>query len=250
MPTWNVNFLDPDESLQLDRPHALIVLNQPFTFPLLQRLWKSTGWRCCADGGGNRLYDLFSIDEDRLKFLPDLVKGDLDSLRPEVRLWYASHGVEVVRDDDQDSTDLMKCVRAVEERENAESAKEQYTIIVLGGLAGRLDHTIHTLAYLHKLRKTRERTYAITDDNIGWVLDSGEHEIQVDHGVLGPTCGLLPVGIDNTQLTTEGLRWNLEDHPSNFDGTVSTSNHLVPGQNVRVSTTKAIWWTAELRSLH
>jgi hypothetical protein len=67
MPTWNVNFLDPDESLQLDRPHALIVLNQPFTFPLLQRLWKSTDWRCCADGGGNRLYDLFSIDEDRLK---------------------------------------------------------------------------------------------------------------------------------------------------------------------------------------
>lgn len=51
------------------------------------------------------------------------MKGDLDSLRPEVRLWYASHGVEVVRDDDQDSTDLMKCVRAVEERESAESAK-------------------------------------------------------------------------------------------------------------------------------
>lgn len=85
----------------------------------------------------------------------------------------------------------------------------QYDIVILGGLAGRLDHTIHTLSYLHKLRNVRERVYAVTDDNIGWVLKDGEHEIDIDHTILGPTCGLLPVGIDETILTTRGLRWNL-----------------------------------------
>ena len=49
---------------------------------------------------------------------------------------------------------------------------QQYEIIILGGLTGRLDQTIHTLSYLHKLRKDRNRVFAVTDDNVGWVLDS------------------------------------------------------------------------------
>lgn len=75
----------------------------------------------------------------------------------------------------------MKCVYALgskEQNENRKASSEsnplegQYEIIILGGLAGRLDQTIHTLSYLHKLRKTRKRVYAVTDDNVGWVLDS------------------------------------------------------------------------------
>lgn len=73
----------------------------------------------------------------------------------------------------------MKCVQALELKERAEKClshnndlEGQYEIIVLGGLSGRLDQTIHTLSYLHKLRKRRKRVYAVTDDNIGWVLDS------------------------------------------------------------------------------
>jgi len=180
-------------------------------------------------------------------FLPDLIKGDLDSLRPDVREYYASKGVPVVEDEDQDSTDLMKCVAAITEKEEKEK-QGQYEIIILGGLAGRLDQTIHTLSYLHKLRKVRDRVYAVTDDNVGWVLDSGEHHIEIDHTILGTTCGLLPVGIDCTILSTSGLRWNLTNHPSSFDGLVSTSNHLVLGKNVWVKTSKPIWWTVELRN--
>src|SRR5438132_392538 len=33
--------------------------------------------------------------------------------------------------------------------------------------------------------------------------------IRIDHDILGPTCGLLPVGVDSALLTTTGLRWNL-----------------------------------------
>lgn len=47
----------------------------------------------------------------------------------------------------------------------------QNIVIILGGLSGRLDQTIHTLQLLHKLRKERSDVYAVTDDNIGWVLD-------------------------------------------------------------------------------
>ena len=37
----------------------------------------------------------------------------------------------------------------------------------------------------------------------------GEHTIEIDHTLLGPTCGLLPVGVDSAKLRTTGLRWNL-----------------------------------------
>ncbi|OAX41191.1 Thiamin pyrophosphokinase [Rhizopogon vinicolor AM-OR11-026] len=253
---WSIPFLDPQASKDPNVPRALIILNQPFGAALLKTLWAACEWHCCADGGANRLHDALSITSSgsdlRTSFLPDMVKGDLDSLREDVKLYYTSQSVPVIHDADQDSTDLMKCVQALEEKERItgreiKSCPKQFEIVILGGLSGRLDQTVHTLSYLHKLRKTRKRVYTVTDDNVAWVLDEGEHLIHINHDVLGQTCGLLPVGVDSTILTTTGLRWNLEQAESSFDGLVSTSNHLVPGQDVMIKTSKPIWWCAELR---
>ena len=49
---------------------------------------------------------------------------------------------------------------------------QQHTIVILSGLAGRLDQTVHTLSLLHKLRHRRKRIFVITDDNVAWVLDA------------------------------------------------------------------------------
>lgn len=43
-------------------------------------------------------------------FLPDVILGDLDSLRPSVRDAYNTAGVQVVNERCQDSTDLQKCL--------------------------------------------------------------------------------------------------------------------------------------------
>lgn len=61
--TWTTPFLlSPSQSSLESDPRqtrrALIILNQPFTFSLLNRLWSSTCHHLCADGGANRLYDL------------------------------------------------------------------------------------------------------------------------------------------------------------------------------------------------
>jgi len=138
----------------------------------------------------------------------DFIKGDLDSISSETKSYYERAGVTVIKDGDQYSTDLMKCVQEIE-RIEGDVLGRKLDIIVLGGLSGRLDQTVHTLSYLHKLRTTRPRTYAVTDDNIGWVLDSGEHSVIIDPTVVGPTCGLLPVGITSTVLTIKGFVWDL-----------------------------------------
>lgn len=41
-------------------PPDLLILNQPIAhFDVFARLWKHTGYRICADGGANRLFDMF-----------------------------------------------------------------------------------------------------------------------------------------------------------------------------------------------
>ena len=41
-------------------PPDLLILNQPITdFATFSRLWRHTNYRICADGGANRLHDMF-----------------------------------------------------------------------------------------------------------------------------------------------------------------------------------------------
>lgn len=41
----------------------LLILNQPIAhFDAFARLWNHTGYRVCADGGANRLFDMFEGD--------------------------------------------------------------------------------------------------------------------------------------------------------------------------------------------
>lgn len=219
---------------------ALIVLNQPFSAALLAALWANTDWHCCADGGANRLHDLDPV------YVPDLIKGDLDSLRPDVAAHYRAAGVPIVQDDDQYSTDLQKCIQALEHKERTDPAP--YSLVLLGALSGRLDHTVHLLALLHRLRASRPPIFAVTDDNIAWVLDAGQHAIPIDHARFGPTCGLLPLAVPSTTISTTGLRWDVTHWQSSFDTRISTSNHLDPAAHtVYITTSHPIWWCMELR---
>ncbi|KAK7611495.1 thiamine pyrophosphokinase [Phyllosticta paracitricarpa] len=94
---------------------ALLILNQPVSsIHVLERLWAHTAYRICADGGANRLFDTFTDhDTRRDQFLPSEIHGDLDSLRPSVRAYYAAHGVPISRDRDQYSTDFGKAIKQI-----------------------------------------------------------------------------------------------------------------------------------------
>lgn len=61
--SWQTPFLKPPSHLSQNTARALIILNQPFSAPLFSRLWASSTWKCCADGGANRLYDLLHSQE-------------------------------------------------------------------------------------------------------------------------------------------------------------------------------------------
>ncbi|CAK9785625.1 hypothetical protein CC85DRAFT_272444 [Cutaneotrichosporon oleaginosum] len=239
----------PHVGLLSDRPSrqafAMIILNQPITRrDTLMRVWFASTLRYCADGGANRLYDALDAEE-RERMLPTMIKGDLDSIRPDVKAFYASRGVAIKRDPSEYATDLQKNMDEVVAVEKASGKK--FSLVFLGGLSGRLDQTLHVLSTLFKLRETRRSTYVISEESLAWVLDTGVHLIEIDHASMGQTCGLLPVGVNEAYVRTEGLRWNL-DWATSVMGDLSTSNHLLPHEHaVLVDTSAPIVWTVEIR---
>jgi len=54
------NYAHPETT---SNPPDLLILNQPIAhFDTFSRLWKHSGYRICADGGANRLFDMLSGD--------------------------------------------------------------------------------------------------------------------------------------------------------------------------------------------
>ncbi|KAF8065877.1 TPK1 [Scenedesmus sp. PABB004] len=115
-------FLTPERLAPGTHLH-LIILNYVLP-PQTAQLWARATTRICADGGANRLYDQLpgwlpgaEPRAAREAHLPDLIKGDLDSVRADVRAFYADRGVPFVDlSSDQETTDLEKCLLFLEGR--------------------------------------------------------------------------------------------------------------------------------------
>ncbi|KAK4054938.1 thiamine pyrophosphokinase [Microbotryomycetes sp. JL201] len=270
---WNTSsFLTSNTTQQ----NALIILNTPLVHDaLFQEIWSAASLRICADGGANRLYSRYAkgslarnsertgrstlsdsgsvrnatqvTQDESNQWLPDVIKGDFDSLRPDVRQYYQDRGVQIIHDSDQFSTDLGKCVAHVAELER--TLEHEYQLIIVGGLSGRLDQTIHTLHALMQLEQDRAMTWAIGEESIACVLGKGDHELTISPERFGKTCGILPVG-QEAYVTTTGLEWDLGPtsymFPTSLASGVSTSNHL-QHETITLTTDAPIVFTAEVR---
>lgn len=142
---------------------ALVILNQPLPrfAPLL---WSRAALRVCADGGANRVFDGMpellpghDPDEVRERHKPDVIKGDMDSVRPGVKEYYSNLGTDIVDEShDQDTTDLHKCIAFITEKLPA-TGKSNLCILVLGALGGRFDHEMGNINVLHLFPKHQYR---------------------------------------------------------------------------------------------
>ncbi|KAL0092304.1 thiamine pyrophosphokinase [Phycomyces blakesleeanus] len=217
---------------------CLIILNQPIKHVhLFERVWANATIRLCADGGSNRLYDAFeNSPEKRNLYLPDEIIGDLDSIR--------SNGVKVTQVKDQESNDFLKCIALMEEKEIALGIKD-LDVVAVSAIGGRFDQTIASINTLFLMNHKSDRKFILmSDENITILLDKGVHYLQCSE-YEGPTCGIMPIGAPAT-LTTEGLKWNLDNTLCCFGGMVSTSN-VITAEYVTIKTDSPVVWTSEIR---
>lgn len=241
--------------------YALIVLNQPLDFKLLgnfQITWSNSTWQLCADGGANRLYDVLSDrPELQRQLVPQLIVGDLDSVRPDVLKFYQNLGTRVIRANSQNATDLDKCLVSICELEkNLESqipAKHADVcsdvldadpemgvtfqalsgtltdIFIIGGASGRFDQTMGVLHSLHRLSTLQpsRNIWVLDYPNLITVLSPGTHRIDIDRKYNRSACGLLPIGGPVIASST-GLTWDLDRTELRFGdgGLVSACNRL------------------------
>ncbi|CAL5437208.1 unnamed protein product [Camellia sinensis] len=252
--THSSNFLLPsrptDNGPSLS--YALVVLNQPlprFT-PLL---WELAPQRCiCADGGANRLYDelprLFPRDKPsdvRNRYKPDVIKGDMDSIRKEVLDFYRNLGTKILDESqDQETTDLHKCVALICE-DTPTVDKSNLCILVAGALGGRFDHEAGNINVLCCFSTVR--IILLSDDCLIQLLPrTHRHEIQIQSSVEGPHCGLIPIGMPSKSTATTGLEWNLNDAEMRFGGLLSTSN-IVKEKKITVQSDSDLLWTISIK---
>jgi thiamine pyrophosphokinase len=171
--------------------------------------------RICADGAANRLYDKLP-PEERIHHIPDCIKGDLDSLRPDVRevgaewravgenlriipfafaltQYYESHGTCVLKDSNQDNHDFVKCMEWIGQRQKLDD--ERFNVVALGAFGGRLDHEMANLHALFLDLSAEFRSLVLlSEDALAFLLRPGKHVIQPNFDVESRTCGLIPLG--------------------------------------------------------
>lgn len=227
---------------------ALIILNSPIRSPpspLFEKLWTRSKFVVCADGGANRLFDA-----DSERWTPHLIKGDLDSLRLDVRKHYADHGCEICRDPDQDTNDLDKSLQSVQQ-------KGYKACCIYGAFGGRFDQEMGAFQALYRWADRFDSLWLYDDQTCAVLLQPHvRNEIRIVHPDSirdeaipgeGPTCGLIPLNGLVESVTTTGLKWNLQDQSTSFGGLVSTSNHVVDEQ-VTVEASGSLIFTAEVVS--
>ncbi|CEP62903.1 thiamine diphosphokinase LALA0_S06e06480g [Lachancea lanzarotensis] len=246
---------------------ALLILNQKIAIgKLFEKLWANYQVRICADGGANRLYEYFSHDVERSKFLPDYIVGDLDSVRDEILSFYLERGVTIIGQTSQYSTDFTKSLRLLslhfyhagfQQMVKANNFQENYGIdncdglfqlykmnraswntrsinlMVLNAIDGRFDQTIHSITQLYTASKTDAyyRLCYLTSTDLIILVPTGGTLIRYDKQFKTQcirNCGLLPLGGPTVINSTRGLKWDVSDwHTSIMEGKVSSSNRFV-----------------------
>lgn len=237
--------------LSLQELEACIVLNAPpIRHDDMMNIFSSFKLRICADGGANFIYDTcpsVRLEPTTSPFLPDLVIGDLDSIRPEVAEFFGHHGVAITQIRDQDSTDLDKALGHVA---SSDSEGGRFIAILgsIGAHEGRVDQLFAVINSMYRYRKEPFQLVQIGSASIMVVLDTGKHRIQIPPSAIGRHCGLIPAFGKVEKITSSGLQWDLIDsHGGMSFGSIISTNNIIREEIVDVNTSSPVLFTITYR---
>ncbi len=242
--------------------NVLIILNQPITKEnesKLVKLWSNCSMRICVDGGTNRLHEWAQGKNATFTYVPDFICGDLDSIDPAVCEFYFRLGSKCVCLNNQDLTDFTKTLRFLVnylknglldpelfDTTNHSNAKclSHYELEELRGkqsqiehvycfcdYTGRLDHALSNLHTLYDECLSNVFCYLVSLESLTFLLRKGQNIIFVDDDVhRGQYCGLIPLARP-IQVTTQGLKWNLNRQTIEFGKFISSSNEYAESEH-------------------
>lgn len=145
----------------------------------------------CADGGAEYVL--------RCGIIPDILVGDLDSLKDETYKRLENTKCKVLRyPKEKDFTDTQLAVDYAVEAGASE-------ITMLGSIGDRLDHSLANIFLLINLIKKNIKACIINEKNIINIISS---TIKL-RGNIGDLLSLIPIGGDAFGVYTDGLKYKL-----------------------------------------
>ncbi len=171
----------------------------------------------CADGGANTAF--------KLNLLPELIIGDLDSIKKSVYDYYIGK-IKIKKIKRQNDTDVEKALKYL-------ITKKCSRVILLGGTGDRLDHTFCNLGivlkYFDRLNVDIIHRHSL--------LTAFKGEIKFESKI-GETISVY--GFDNkTKFVSEGLKYPLKNISLKFGERESTSNEAMK-DNIKIKSSGGV----------
>lgn len=171
----------------------------------------------CADQG----YYYASL----AKIKPNLLIGDFDSLNIDL-----PDDINIVHHpSEKDDTDTMLCLKYALEKDFDE-------ILILGGIGGRIDHTIaniqamaYTVDHWENNDRYQKIISMIDDKNRIILLKNNSVTIK---GKMGQLLSIASFTNESKKVTTQGLNWNLKEANMSNTFPLGVSNYFVDSKAV------------------
>lgn len=116
--------------------HAVVFLNGAFQkSKIIKYYLTKKSFIVCADGAGNSMR--------KLGLTPDLIIGDLDSIKLSNLKYFKSKGTTILKIDEQETTDFEKSLMYL-------TANNFKSVIVLGAMSDRTDHSLNNFSVMKR----------------------------------------------------------------------------------------------------
>ncbi|XP_012289048.1 thiamin pyrophosphokinase 1 [Orussus abietinus] len=239
---------------------AVVVLNRSIYWKsdVLLDLWKKAQVTVTVDGGTDIWMKCLGETADCVlngkckEFVPNLISGDMDSIKKETLEKLKHAGASVVVTPDQDETDYTKALTELQTYSKSHDIQLD-GIYVFADTSGRFDHIIGNINTLYKARHIVGdiQVIHIASTSLTWLLRPGTHKIFIPTSLRQSACwcGIIPFGFPAPNVTTTGLKWNLDHQSMEFGSLVSTSNTYDGSPEVTVTTDTSIVWTMGIEPL-
>jgi thiamine pyrophosphokinase len=159
----------------------------------------------CADGGSNNI--------SKYRITPNVIIGDMDSIKPSKLKEFRKKNLEIIKIDEQETTDFEKCLKyCLEHKIN--------DIYVFGGSGPRADHTLNNYSIMKRYYK--KLNARMIDDKFEISFINHNTKFNYTKGELVSLLALPKA----TKVKTKGLRYPLHYEDLEFgkrEGTLNES---------------------------
>ena len=194
----------------MTRERVIIIANGQFNdLDFYKNEIKENDYIICADGGTNQAL--------AMGITPQLVIGDLDSIDEKVFKSLARKKTKIVTfPKEKDESDLELALLEACKRQPRE-------IIIMGALGKRVDHLMANLMILTLPLKKGTPTKIIDEVHEIFLVDK---QLELA-GEIGDFLSLFPLSADVKGITTQGLKYPLEDETLYLGPTRGLSNEFI-----------------------